>query len=175
MAKDTNKTQRLSDEEIFAEIKKLSEKAKENSSFQQDLFGFADIGPEDIDDSFDVKKLEGLADPDTSHRLYYSMRRLMMDNLPKGKANEKLRGYIYTEKKLFLNRGIDIKDNGRRGSDERMTYIENFLQQAFSIITEWIKSGANAFDLYMAFWRLNEERGYHKSNDKGTEEQQKSL
>jgi len=75
---------------------------------------------------------------------------------------KKLRDYIYYEKSLFLNRGQDKDEYGIRGSDERMTYIDNFLQVALEKVYEWVRTGANPFDLYMSFYSLNEEKGYHK-------------
>ena len=173
MASSKNKSKKFSDEEIFDEIKRLSEKAKENSSHQLDLISNLDLGDEDIDTGFE-KRLAGTADPDTSHRLYYTMRRTLIDNLPKGKKNERLRRYVYDEKSLFLNRGIDKNEIGYKGSDERMAYIDNFLQIAFGIVNNWVVTGANPFDLYKAFWDINEEKGFHKEK-KSEASQQSSL
>jgi len=157
-----SKSKQLTDEEILAEIKRLSEQAQLNSSHQLDLLAGVDLGDEDVDNNFSDSVLQGTADPDRAHRLYYTMRRMMIDNLPKGRKNLKLRRYVYDEKSIFLNRGKDKDENGIRGSDERMTYIDNFLQVGFNIVVNWVKEGANPFDLYMAFWNLNEGKGYHK-------------
>lgn len=170
----TKETKKLSDEDIMKEIKMLAEKSKETSSHQLDLLKDVDMGDEDIDTAFNVDRLDGTADPTLSHTLYYTMRRMMMDNLPKGKKNKKLREYVYNEKSLFLNRGIDKADNGIRGSDERQTYIDNFLKTAFDTVVEWVRTGANAFDLYMAFWKMNEEKSYHDKKEDKPEEEKKS-
>ena len=147
---------------IFDEIKKLSEKANQISDSEQiNLFPNVDLGEEDI--TFDVSLINDTADPDRSHKLYYGMMRLMIGNLPSGKENRKLRRYIYDEKLLFLNRGKEIdKNTGVRGSDSRMAYIPNFLEVAFDTTVAWVKSGGTSFDLFTAFWDLNESRGYHK-------------
>ena len=164
MAKKTNKKEQLSEEEILNEIKALSEKAKEISGPQLGLFEGVDLGEEDLDTAFDPSVLNDTADPDKSHRLYYTMRSAMMRNLPKGQQNKKLRQYIYDEKSLFLNRGKEKNEKGIKGSDERQSYIGNFLQVAFDTVNRWISEGANPFDLYMAFHKLNEEKGYHKES-----------
>lgn len=161
--KTTNKKQ-LSEEEKAEEVKKLSEQSNQTNFRQLDLSASITLGDEDVDTGFDVKRLSDTADPDTSHRIYYTIRRLMVDNLPKGKENKKLRQYIYDEKSLFLNRGQEKDEWGIRGSDERMAYIENFLSTALDTVYNWIKAGANPFDLYQAFHDLNEERGYHQKN-----------
>jgi len=160
MAKAQKQKKSLSKEEILDEIKKLTERAKETSSQQIDLIP-ANLGDEDIDLNFDPVLLKDTTNPEESYRLYYGIRRLLMDNLPSGKANKKLRQMIYDEKNLFLNRGIDIKDSGIRGSDGRQTYIEPFLKTAFLTVTNWITNGANPFDIFMTFRNLNEERGYY--------------
>lgn len=165
MAKAQKKDKSLSKSEILDEIKKLAERAKETSSHQLGLIPNEDLGDEDIDTGFDIAVLKDTANPDESYRLYYGMRRLLMDNLPKGKKNKKLRQYVYDEKNLFLNRGAAIKEDGTRGSDGRMTYINPFLSEAFGLVANWIQSGANAFDIYMAFYNVNEERGYHKPTE----------
>jgi hypothetical protein len=48
-----------------------------------------------------------------------------------------------------------------------MTYIDNFLETAFNVVNDWVRTGANPFDLYMAFWNINERKGIH--NDKKTD------
>lgn len=162
MSKTKKENKKLSKEEILEEIKQLSKKANAKSSHQLDLMSNVEIGDEDIDLGFDTSNLNDTADPQTSYRLYYGIRRLLIDNLPKGKHNKKLRQYIYDEKNLFLNRGLEIKDNGIRGSDGKMTYIILFLKEAFDTVASWVSTGANAFEIYNAFYEMNEERGFHK-------------
>lgn len=171
MAKENKpkKNQQKTEDEILAEIKALSEKAQTFTSPQLDLPNAENIGDEDVDSSFDASILSDTANPDESHRLYYTMRRMMIDNLPKGKENEKLRRYIYDEKSLFLNRGKDKDANGVKHSDERMAYIFGFLTTAFDTTVKWLKSGANPFDLYTAFRNLNEEKGFRQKSEDGPE------
>jgi len=149
-------------EEILEEIKHLAQRADESSNHQLDLFKGQNLGDEDIDIGFDASIIDDTADPKKSYILYYGIQRLLIDYLPKGPKNKRLRQYVYDEKNLFLNRGMDKDHTGRRGSDGRMTYISSFLQTAFNTVANWVSSGANAFDIYQAFWNLNEEKGYHK-------------
>jgi hypothetical protein len=160
-------------QDIFDEIKKLSEKANEVSSSdaeQISLFPNIDLGEEDV--TFDASLIEDTADPDRSHKLYYGMMRLMIGNLPRGAENKKLRRYVYDEKLIFLNRGKNIDKNTRvRGSDSRMAYIPNFLEVAFDTTVNWVKTGGTPFDLFMAFHNLNESRGYHNDEKDSTKKE----
>ena len=162
MENDKKQEQSKLQKDIFDEIKKLSEKANELSESEQiSLFPNIDLGEEDI--TFDSSLIDDTANPDRSYKLYYGMMRLMIGNLPTGKENKKLRNYIYDEKRLFLNRGKGIdKNTGVRGSDSRMAFIPNFLEVAFDTTVNWVRSGGTSFDLFTAFWDLNESRGYHK-------------
>jgi len=164
-----NKSRQKTDEEILAEIKSLSEKGQQFTTPSLDFPQLGDLGDEDIDTGFDPSILSDTADPDRSHRLYYAMRRIMIDNLPKGKQNLRLRRYIYDEKSLYLNRGKDKDANGIKHSDERQAYISGFLQVAFDTTINWLKAGANPFDLYNAFRMLNEDKGFRKKEGEGDE------
>jgi len=162
MAKISKSKSALSEQEILEEIKRLSESAKEISGKQSSLFEGVNLGDEDLDTGFDLATLNDTANPDESHRLYYTMMMALRNNLPQGKKNEKLRRYVYDEKSLFLNRGKDKDDKGIRGSDERQAYISNFLKVAFDIVYKWVSHGADPFDIFMEFRKLNEKMGYRK-------------
>ncbi|RNI27355.1 hypothetical protein EFA69_14535 [Rufibacter immobilis] len=165
MEKNTKKSGELSEEEFLADMKKLSDRAKEVTGVQTGLFDGADLGEEDLDTSFDIANLNDTADPDASHKLYYTMMAVLRRHLPSGKENEKLRRYIYDEKSLFLNRGKAKDEKGVRGSDERMAYLGNFLNVALNTVQRWVEQGAVPYDLYMAFNTLNRERGYHSTEN----------
>lgn len=163
MAKEENKSR----DERMEEIKKLIDQAKNsNDSKQGSLFPDEELGSEDV--GFDSNLLSDTADPEKSHRLYYSMRKILADNLPSGKANKKLRQMIYDEKNVFLNRGKALDSSGKRGSDGRMTFVSTFMEPAFNSVAEWVKSGGSPFDAYMAFYNLNETFGFHKTNSVDT-------
>lgn len=154
MAKKVEQQQSI--EDILNQVKFLSEQAGLSSNHQLDLFKNDDLDKEEVDMTIDFSSISDTQDPDKSHRLYYGIRRLLLDNLPKGKENKKLREFIYYEKNLFLNRGLET------GADSRMSYISNFLEVAFGKVTNWILTGTNPFDIYMDFYNLNEEKGFHK-------------
>ncbi|GEM_PF-1135118 len=151
-------------DERLEEIKKLIDQAKKNTEGKQgSLFSDEDLGKEDV--GFDASILSDTADPDKSYALYYSMRKMLMDNLPSGKKNKKLRQMIYDEKNLFLNRGKALDSRGKRGSDGRMSFIATFMEPAFNSVADWVKTGGSSFDAYMAFYDLNEAYGFHKVED----------
>lgn len=104
-----------------------------------------------------VKALLGEHDPDEKHAAYYhGLQKLLMDYLPK---DTKVRRMIYDEKNIFINRGRAIGPDGRRGSDGRMASIE-LMEEAIEIVAAWLRGGATALELYMAFYEANERRGY---------------
>lgn len=169
MAKQQKKKSKgLSEEEILKQIKELSDRSMETSSHQLDLLP-AQLGDEDIDLGISPDILKDTADPEESYRLYYGMRRLLIDNLPAGPSNKKLRQMIYDEKNLFLNRGMDINQNGVRGSDGRQTYIQPFLKEAFMAVSNWIANGAIPFDIFMTFRNMNIEKGYYEKGKTDTD------
>lgn len=143
-------------EEIREEIKKFVEETDNIAQKQLDLFS------KEEDASFDVSSIKlNAADPEASYRLYYTIQKILKQNLPTGKANKKLRDYILEEKTIFLNRGKKKDSKGIRGSDSRMTYIDPFLEEALQIIISWLSSGANPLDLYDLFNKKNKEYGFY--------------
>jgi hypothetical protein len=140
------------------EMKKLIEQSKRLNTIQPLLFPLEELGDEDI--SFDASIFNDVADPDKSHRLYFTMQRILIDNLPKGKENKALRQQIYDQKNLFLNRGKNVDKNGIRHSSGQMTYISTFLEPAFNATTDWVKSGGGPLDIFMAFYDLNKVNGF---------------
>jgi hypothetical protein len=168
MEKQNKKAGQVSEEDFLADMKKLSDQAKHFSGAQKGLFEGADLGEEDLDTSFDISNLNDTADPDASHKLYYTMMGVLRRNLPQGKENEKLRRIILDEKSLFLNRGKAKNDKGIRGSDERMAYLGNFLNVALNTVQNWVQQGASPYDLYIAFNNLNRERGYYDPSETDT-------
>ena len=120
----------------------------------------------DIDSDLVIENLaEGLIgqkidDPVQKFQLYYNgLTKLLKDNLPKGKANEDVRRIIYDEKNILINRGAKKNDQGIRGSDGRMAYVED-LETAIVIVSDWLVTKGSSTDLYMAFWDKNEELEY---------------
>ena len=99
-------------------------------------------------------------DPVEKFQLYYhGLTKLLKDNLPKGKENEKVRRIVYDEKNVLINRGAKKDEKGIRGSDGRMAYIED-LEIAIQIVADWISKKGSPSELFMAFWDKNEELEY---------------
>lgn len=151
--KDEEKKKKQQKKEEIDRILKAADSGKEMQlGLHTKDFSFLD-GVED-------KFAKDLQNPDESYRLYYSIRRLLMEYLPKGKENKKARDLIYDQKNLFLNRGKAKGSDGLRGSDGRQAYISSDLTVALEIVKNWIKSGANTFDIYKSFNDKNKELGY---------------
>ncbi len=153
--------QNQSRQEIHDEIRRMAEQADEKGQ-QGKLFDDEDLGEDELGGG-DTSYLQDVADPDFSYQIYYGMWKLMKDNLPKGKDNERGRRYIYDEVNLFLNAGKHLDSMGKRSGDSRMALISTHLKPAFGTVAEWLQRGAIPFDLYQAFRGKNEELGYHSA------------
>lgn len=144
------------------DIRKLSEEADKTKGFQLSfLKEFED--EETISDMF-----SDIQDPETAYRIYYSIERMLKDNLPKGEENKTIRDIVREEKNIFLNRGKSKDTRGIRHSDSRQAYIEAHLKVAFDIVANWVREGGNTFDLYMKFRNINDEKGYREKVDLST-------
>lgn len=153
------------DSDFVKQVKAMSDKAEESRRQGRQL-GLGIPDEEDVPD-IDMAAAVGtdLQNPDESHRIYYAIRRLLMDDLPPGEENEDLRRVVYDEKNLFINRGHDLDSHGIRGSDGRMGYIPH-LKIALRLVKHWVAETGSAFDIFVEFWQLNEKMGYHKGQQK---------
>lgn len=115
--------------------------------------------------------------PEEKYNVYYNgIRRLLMDNLPKGKDFEEVRNIIYDEKNIFLNLGKRKSDhNGIRKSDGRMTY-QPVMNEILDLIVVWVAQSRNPFDIYKRFYQLNEKSEYgHEEYDESTKAVAKAM
>lgn len=113
-----------------------------------------------IENQADLLLGQKIDDPVQKFQLYYhGLSKLLKDNLPKGKAFEEVRRIVYDEKNVLINRGAKKDENGIRGSDGRMAYLED-LEIAIKIVAEWTSKKGTSAELYMLFWDKNEELGY---------------
>lgn len=150
-------------DKILDDVKRLSQKAQETAEGKQSkLFEDEDLGE---DTGFNQSILNDTVNPELSHRLYYGLQRLLKDNLPTGRKNEKLRRYVYDEKNLFLNQGKHLDAKGIRNSDGRMAPPETIIHEAFNIVVSWVASGGAPFDIFYAFKKRNEELGYYEKKE----------
>lgn len=69
------------------------------------------------------------------------------------------RDLIYDEKNTFLTRGHRKNEQGIRGADGRMAYI-NDINDLINIITKWISNKGTMYDLYSQLRDLNKSKGY---------------
>jgi len=153
------KNKKKNRDEILDEIKKLSEQAETENDFSLDI----DTTDLDVENS-DLSFLNDTQNPKKSHKLYYSIQGIIKANLPKGQEFKKLREYVNEEKLIFLNQGAKKNARGVRGSDSRQSYTA-LLNIALDTVIEWVKSGANAFELFLQFRELNIQYGYHDESE----------
>ena len=148
--------------DFLKQVKAWSDQAEESQKQGRQLgLGVPDEDEVSEEDLASVV-VQSQQNPDESYRLYYAIRGILMDNLPPGGGdNKKLRQTIYDEKNLYINRGNDLDSEGIRGSDGRMAYIPH-LRASLSIVKKWAKEMGSPFDIFLAFWELNEQLGYHK-------------
>ncbi len=162
--KNTKKQQELSD----ADIERLELLQKANEKVGKQLTISAEKGSlEEIDE---LRRLIGkeFENPEEKYNIYYKgIRKLLMDYLPKGKDFKEVKEIIYDEKNIFLNSGKRKSDNnGIRKSDGRMTY-QPVMNEILDIVVKWVAESQNPFDIYRAFYELNEKHGYgHEQYDK---------
>lgn len=175
MAKEQKekKSEELSKEDL--ERLELLARANEKKGRQLTI-GVEDGTLKEIDELRDLigKDFEN---PEEKYNIYYSgIRRLLMEYLPKGKEYKEMRDIIYDEKNVFLNLGKRKCDNnGIRKSDGRMTY-QPVMNEILDIIVLWVAESQNPFDIYRAFYALNEKHGYlHEVYDGSTASVAKAM
>lgn len=168
MAKDKEikKGQELSEADL--ERLELLQKANEKVGRQLTI-NSEDGNIEEIDE---LRQLIGneFENPEEKYNIYYKgIRKLLMDYLPKDREFKEVRDIIYDEKNIFLNLGKRKSDNnGIRKSDGRMTF-QPVMNEILDIIVKWVGDSQNPFDIYRAFYDLNEKHGYgHEEYDKSS-------
>ncbi len=108
--------------------------------------------------------------PEEKYQVYYSgIIKLLMDHLPKGQDFKQVRDIIYDEKNIFLNAGKRKSDNkGIRKSDGRMTF-QPVMNEILDVVVKWVAESQVPFEIYRAFYELNEKHGYpHEDYDPST-------
>lgn len=147
-------------------IEKLEilQKAKETQGKQLSI----DIEDGQLKEIDELKELidKKFDNPEEKHSLFYNgIQNLLLKYLPRGKEFAEQRKIIHEEKLIFLNRGVALKPDGRRGSDSRMTYAEDMNEMA-KLISDWVLTSQDYVDLYLRLYQLNEKYGYgHQISD----------
>lgn len=164
--KKTKPEQQLSDADM--ERLELLQRAHEKKGKQLTISGEAGT----IKEIDELRELVGkqLDNPEEKYNIYYKgIRKLLMDHLPKGEGYKEMRDIIYDEKNIFMNLGKRKSDGGGiRGSDGRMTF-QPVMNEILDVVIAWIGGSQNPFELYKAFYMLNEKHGYrHEEYDDST-------
>lgn len=159
------------------DIERLELLQKANEKVGRQLIINSETGS--LEEFDELRELVGkeFENPEEKYNIYYKgIRKLLMDFLPKGKEYKQLRDIIYDEKNVFLNLGKKKSDNnGIRKSDGRMTY-QPVMNEILEIIINWVGESQNPFNLYKAFYELNEKHGYgHEQYDITTTEIAKAM
>lgn len=154
-------------DEIFAQLKKLAEEEEEIYSGGKQLnFDFtaepvsastqnkSDVGngQQSIDEQAEVdfdKIAEGQEDPIRVKKLWHGTQGLITSNISKGKT----RNFTLNEKNLFLKATANT-------TDSKFTFT-HAVQTVFDMAERWIQSNADAVELGMTYWDLNERNGFH--------------
>lgn len=156
MATSTEGPSGFSQEEIFAQLKKIQEQEDAIYGKQMGL-PFANVikdqvAPEDSGFDADVESLaDNSEDPKLCKKLFYRMMAVINSNIPKGQV----RDFVNSEKKLYLKCTSQT-------TDSRFSF-KNSLNTLMDIVDEWQRLDSNGFDLGAAFYELNEKHGYHNT------------
>ena len=141
------------------EIKKLSEEADNNKSFQLGFEEEFETEPVFFDIIVDIQN------PDKSWRVYYAIEGILRSHLPTGDHYKELRRFVREEKIIFLTGGKKKDKFGKRGGYSRQAYISTHLEVALKALLDWIQEGSSTFDLFLKFRKLNIEYGYFREEE----------
>ncbi|MEL7832781.1 hypothetical protein [Fodinibius alkaliphilus] len=109
--------------------------------------------------------VENIDDPEKKHDIYYKgIQSLLIEHLPSGDYYKEMRDTIYEEKNILLTRGHKLDENGIRGADSRMGYLED-MKMVLSIVAEWITQNGSPQEIYDKFREKNIELGYHENTE----------
>ncbi|WP_158799526.1 hypothetical protein [Pedobacter sp. L105] len=160
-----------------ADIERMELLFKANEKVGKQLTISSETGSLEEIDELKAILAKDFENPEEKYNIYYNgIRRLLMDNLPKGSEFEEIRKIIYDEKNIFLNLGKRKSDNnGVRKSDGRMTY-QPIMNDILDIIIGWVADSRNPFEIYKRFYELNEKNSYgHEEYDESTKAVAKAM
>lgn len=127
---------------------------------KEETFDFNMDGQIELKNELAGMMLEQIDDPEVKYELYYKVvNRLLRKHLPKGEEYKAARDFIYEEKNTFLTRGHRKNEQGIRGADGRMAYIED-IDKLINVITKWISQKGTMYELYIQLRNLNVSKGY---------------
>lgn len=141
------------------EIKKLSEEADKNKSFELGFENEFESEPIFIDLVNDIQN------PEKSYKVYYAIEGILRTHLPSEDIYKELRRFIREEKNIFLTGGKKKNKAGIRGADSRQAYISTHLEIALQNLLEWMQDGGSTFDLFLRFRKLNIQYEYYTEGE----------
>lgn len=144
--------------DFLARLKRLSDDAQEEAEGRQGAFAFS---PEEEaqDEPFGAEFVGDQHNQKESYDLYYAIRRLLMQGLPRGEEEEKkkLRQMVYDEKNLLLRHGVDRPAGGGTiGADSRQGK-PSLARVAYEKTQAWADRGGSAYDIFLDYYDLNKQ------------------
>lgn len=159
MAKKDKNIQQKSKADVAKEEEKLRILAKTDEVKGEQLF-FTPEGETATQPEIPAMVLGNIENPEHKYELYYKgIQKLLITHLPKGKAHQKSRKYIYEEKNTYMTRGKRINKEGIRGADGRMGFTSD-AEEMLQIVMDWIRQNGTMVELYHTLRELNIKKGY---------------
>ncbi|WP_266363043.1 hypothetical protein [Tellurirhabdus rosea] len=93
--------------------------------------------------------VDGSEDPVRAKKLWHGTQALIISNIPKGQRRQ----FALNEKNLFLKASANT-------TDSKFTFL-HAVQTAYDVAEQWLRSNADAVELGMTYWDLNERNGFH--------------
>lgn len=153
--KQENDAQEL---DFLARLKQLSDDAQQEAEGRPGAFAFP---PEEKaqDEPFGAEFAGDQHNQKEAYDLYYAIRRLLMQGLPRGDEEEKkkLRQMVYDEKNLLLRDGVDRPAGGGTiGADSRQGK-PSLARAAYVKTQAWADRGGSAYDIFLEYYDLNKQ------------------
>ncbi|GAB2796264.1 hypothetical protein HNQ93_004187 [Hymenobacter luteus] len=142
--------------DFLARLKQLSDDAQQEAEGRQGAFAFS---PEEEveDEPFGAEFAGDMHNQQESYDLYYAIRRLLMQGLPRGEENKDLRQMVYDEKNLLLRDGVDRPAGGGTiGADSRQGK-PSLARSAYEKTQAWANRGGSAYDIFLEYYDLNKQ------------------
>lgn len=99
---------------------------------------------------------DGSEDPVRLRKLWHGAQALIISNTFKGKKRQ----FVLDEKNLFLKASANTTDG-------KFTFLRA-VQTVYEMAEKWLQSNADAVELGMAYWDLNERNGFHSRKVQGS-------
>lgn len=145
--------------DFLARLKRLSDDAQQEAEGgRQGAFPFSSE-EEAQDEPFGAEFAGDQHNQKESYDLYYAIRRLLMQGLPRGDEEEKkkLRQMVYDEKNLLLRDGVDRPvGGGTIGADGRQAK-PSLARAAYVKTQAWADRGGSAYDIFLEYYDLNKQ------------------